>query len=115
MSFAGHMNIELIQPNDSHPSVYREHIDRHGYGFHHWGIASPDVDADLRAREAEGLTVVYRVGVPSGGDVVYLDTHGALPGYVELIQTSPSMERLFGGFYAAALNWDGTEPLRSFG
>src|SRR6266851_3176541 len=44
MSFAGHMNIELIQPNDSNPSVYKELIDTHGYGFHHWGVASADLD-----------------------------------------------------------------------
>ena len=36
MSFAGHMNIELIQPNNEAPSVYREWIERRGYGFHHW-------------------------------------------------------------------------------
>jgi hypothetical protein len=42
MSFAGHMNIELIQPNDEHPSVYREWIDRKGYGFHHWGRTTRD-------------------------------------------------------------------------
>jgi len=35
MSFAGHMNVELIQPNTDAPSVYKEWIDRHGYGFHH--------------------------------------------------------------------------------
>ena len=28
MAFAGHMQIELIQPNDDHPSVYRETIER---------------------------------------------------------------------------------------
>ena len=37
MSFAGHMNIELIQPNDA-PSVYREIVEKRGYGFHHWGV-----------------------------------------------------------------------------
>src|ERR1700736_220011 len=31
MSFAGHMNIELIQPNDTNPSVYKESIESHGY------------------------------------------------------------------------------------
>jgi glutathione S-transferase len=30
MAFAGHMQIELIQPNDDHPSVYRETITRRG-------------------------------------------------------------------------------------
>jgi hypothetical protein len=114
MSFAGHMNIELIQPNDDLPSVYREHIERHGYGFHHWGVACADVAEGIREREAGGMELVFRCGVPTGGDVAYLDPHGLLPGYVELIQTSPGMERAFGNFYAAALNWDRTHPVRSF-
>ncbi|MGZ5932862.1 MAG: VOC family protein [Rhizomicrobium sp.] len=114
MSFAGHMNIELIQPNDDHPSVYKEHIDRYGYGFHHWGIATADFAGDLKRYETMGMQVAFRLGVPTGGEVAYLDTNGALPGYVELIETGPSMERTFGGFYGAALNWDGSNPVRPF-
>jgi hypothetical protein len=114
MSFAGHMNIELIQSNDDHPSVYKEHIDRHGYGFHHWGIATADFAGDLKRYETMGMQVAFRLGVPTGGEVAYLDTSGALPGFVELIETSSSMERTFGGFYGAALNWDGSNPIRPF-
>ena len=33
MSFAGHMNVELIQQLNDAPSVYRETIERRGYGF----------------------------------------------------------------------------------
>ena len=43
MGFAGHMLIELIQPLDSEPSVYKETIELRGYGFHHLGIACADV------------------------------------------------------------------------
>src|ERR1700683_5169323 len=32
-SFAGHMNIEVIQPNDTNPSVYKEVLDGQEYGF----------------------------------------------------------------------------------
>jgi hypothetical protein len=114
MSFAGHMNIELIQCNDEHPSVYKELIDSKGYGFHHWGIATADFKADLARYETKGMGVAFRLGVPTGGEVAYLDTNGALPGFVELIETSPRMERAFGNFYGAALTWDGSNPVRSF-
>ena len=57
----------------------------------------------------------FRAGVPTGGEVVYLDTHGALPGFVELIPTNSVMDRVFGDFYRASLNWDGTAPIRPFG
>ena len=114
MSFAGHMNIELIQPKDSHPSVYKEHIDIHGHGFHHWGVATSDIDADIARYAKMGMEVAFRAGVPTGGDVAYLDSHGAVPGFVELIETGPQMERAFAGFYGAALAWDGSDPIRPF-
>jgi hypothetical protein len=114
MSFAGHMNIELIQPNDTNPSVYRETIDARGYGFHHWGVASADVDADIERYQAMGMELAFRAGVPTGGDVAYMDTHGAMPGFIEVIATNPVMERVFSQFYGAALAWDGTRPIRPF-
>ena len=115
MSFAGHMNIELIQPNDTNPSVYKEAIDAGGYGFHHWGVASADVDADVQRYAALGMTEAFRAGVPTGGDVVYMDTQGALPGFVELIPTNPLMEEVFERFRQATAGWDGKEPIRPFG
>ena len=115
MAFAGHMNIELIQPNDAHPSVYKEHIDRHGHGFHHWGVASADIAADIERYESMGMTLAFRAGVPTGGEVAYFDAGGALPGFVELIETSPGMERAFSAWHGAALSWDGGNPIRPFG
>ena len=115
MSFAGHMNIELIQPNDDNPSVYKELIDRTGPGFHHWGLASADFKADVRHYEEKGMTLAFRAGVPTGGEVGYFDTGGALPGFVELIETNPGMERAFSRWYGAALAWDGSDPIRPFG
>ena len=115
MSFAGHMNIELIQPNDTHPSVYKEVIDTRGYGFHHWGVATSDIDTDIKRYETMGMELAFRAGVPTGGDVAYMDSHGALPGFVELISTNPLMERAFSRFYATTLGWDGSTPIRPFG
>lgn len=114
MAFAGHMNIELIQPNDDQPSVYKELIDTKGYGFHHWGLASAAVDEDVKRYEAMGMEAAFRAGVPTGGDVVYMDTHELMPGFIELIPATPLMEQAFTGFYRASLSWDGGEPIRPF-
>ena len=80
------MNIELIQPNDDSPSVYREWIERRGYGFHHWGRATSNFDRDVAKYQAAGHDLVFLAGVPSGGHVAYMDTTADLPGYVELIE-----------------------------
>jgi len=114
MGFAGHMNIELIQPLDDHPSVYKELIDRQGHGFHHWGVSSTDVDADVRRYQDMGFELAFRAGVPTGGEVAYMDSKGLMPGFVELIQTNREMELAFTGFYAASAAWDGKDPVRPF-
>jgi len=114
MAFAGHMQIELLQPLDDHRSVYRETIDRQGHGFHHYGIGSRDFEGDIARYEAQGYELAFRAGVPTGGSVGYMDTKGALPGFVELIELSDVMEQVFTGFYAASLGWDGSDPIRPF-
>jgi hypothetical protein len=111
-SFCGHMNIELIQPDDTNPSVYTETIHKRGYGFHHWGIASSDVDADIRRYEAKGMPLVFRVSMSECGDVAFMDTGEVLPGFIELIQMSPEMEQGFSQHFAVAKCWDGSDPIR---
>ena len=114
MAFAGHMNIELIQPNNDAPSVYRELIERRGYGFHHWGRATWQFDRDLEHYRAAGHEVGFICRVPSGGRVAYLDTTKQLPGFVELIELGGAFEAVFSRFYRASIGWDGSEPVRSF-
>jgi hypothetical protein len=114
MSFAGHMNMELIQPNNDAPSVYREVIERRGYGFHHWGVATWSFDTAVAEYERAGYPLAFRAAVPSGGRVGYMDTTGVLPGFTELIELGGDFEQVFGRFYRASVDWDGRDPVRSF-
>ena len=114
MGFAGHMCIELIQPNDDRPSVWREGVERRGWGFHHFGVGSVDYDADLRRHLEQGHALAYEAKVPTGGRVAYVDTTAELPGYVELIEMDAATDDAFMRFYAASLAWDGERPVRSF-
>jgi hypothetical protein len=112
MAFAGHMQIELIQPNDDHPSVYRELLDRSGPGFHHFGIASTDIDGDIAALAVKGYTLAFRCGVPTGGEVAYMDGGMGQPGLIEYIEASEGMDATFTGFFRAAQRWEGSDPVR---
>jgi hypothetical protein len=114
MSFAGHMNIELIQPNNDAPSVYREAIERRGYGFHHWGRATWHFDADVERYRAAGHELAFLAGVPTGGRVAYMDTTTVLPGFIELIELGGAFEPAFAKFYRASIGWDGADAVRSF-
>ncbi|WP_197058622.1 VOC family protein [Modestobacter caceresii] len=114
MAFAGHMQIELIQPKDEHPSVYREVIEQRGHGFHHFGVVTDDIAAGIAELEARGHVLAYRAGVPTGGEVAYLDGGHARPGMVELIEYGPGMDAAFTAFWRASLDWDGADPIRPF-
>jgi Glyoxalase/Bleomycin resistance protein/Dioxygenase superfamily len=114
MAFAGHMNIELIQPNNDAPSVYRELIDARGYGFHHCGRATGQFDRDVEHYRQAGHEIGFICRVPSGGRVAYMDTTKQLPGFVELIELGGAFEAVFSRFYCASIGWDGAEAVRSF-
>jgi hypothetical protein len=114
MSFAGHMNIELLQQRNDAPSVYREVVSKRGYGFHHWGIGSWHYDQDVERYRNMGYELAFSLRVPSGGRVAYFDTTANLPGMVELLELGASFEPIFNRFYRASIGWDGSDPVRSF-
>jgi Glyoxalase/Bleomycin resistance protein/Dioxygenase superfamily len=114
MGFAGHMWIELLQPLDGEPSVYREIIDRRGYGFHHFGVGTPNFDRDVERYQASGAALAFFARVPSGGRVAYMDTSATLPGMTELIELGASFDSLFSRMYRSSIGWDGSDPVRSF-
>lgn len=115
MGFAGHMQIELIQPLDGNPSVYRETIEQRGYGFHHFGVACEDVDVEMADYLARGYELAFRAAVPTGGSVAYLEGgNAAAPGFLELIPATAGMDTHFTAMWQAAQGWDGSDPVRPF-
>ncbi len=77
--------IELIEPLDG-PSVFHEHLERHGEGLHHVGIYVPDAAA---AAAASGFAILqdgHGFGADGSGAFVYLDTVAAHGTIVELIE-----------------------------
>ncbi|MGA5538012.1 VOC family protein [Mycolicibacterium nivoides] len=115
MTFSGNMSIELILPEDDHPSVWREHIDAHGYGFHHIGRLTTSYDADVERYRSSGQELVFQASLPTGNRLGFIDTSDVLPGYQELVELNDAADAMFTQFYAATLVWDGTDPVRPIG
>lgn len=115
MGFIGHMQVELIQPLDDNPSVYRETVQERGFGFHHFGIACEDVEAELPGYLAKGYALAFKAAVPTGGSVAYLESGTkAAPGFIELIPATPGMDAHFTAMWRASQDWDGHNPIRPF-
>jgi hypothetical protein len=112
IAYSGHMMIELIQQHDDQPSVYRELIEKHGYGFHHWGIASDRYDADLESYETRGFEPVFTDETPAGTRVTYFDAKRGWPGFIEIIEINAASELRYSKMYAETLIWDGKDAIR---
>ncbi|BCF83305.1 glyoxalase [Rhodococcus qingshengii] len=115
MAFSGTMCLELIATEDDQPSVWKDHVDRHGYGFHHFGKLTTSFDEDVARYAEDGHELVYQTAVPTGGRLGFIDTTNILPGYQELIEVGEVTDPMFTQLYAAALTWDGKDPVRPIG
>lgn len=114
LGFSGGLCVEFIQQHNAAPSVFREHLDRSGPGFQHWGVMTTDFDADVARHGAAGHAVAFSGAVAVGGRFAYVDSVSDLGGMIELIELTPPVADLFRFLGDAATGWDGREPLRSF-
>jgi hypothetical protein len=101
-AFGGHMLYELIQPADDLPSVYREVIEQRGYGFHHFGYATPAFDEAVADMHAHGYETVASLKIPDLR-LAYFDTRDVLPGMIELIEANESVNASFTAMWKASI------------
>lgn len=77
--------IELIEPVNG-PSIYAEHLERHGYGLHHVGCRVDDLEAGIEQSGYPVLQSGVGYGRDGTGGFAYLDTEKELKVIVELIE-----------------------------
>ncbi|MCL2126598.1 MAG: VOC family protein [Oscillospiraceae bacterium] len=126
-AYNGSLFIEYIQQHDDTPSVYKEHIDRFGYGLHHYGlaIAPEDYDRTIESYYNMGFENVFTDTLPGGVRIRYIGpkTEQGIEklrneigvGYLECVEVKENEEAMFSGMRDAALNWDGKTLLRQRG
>ncbi|MDA8247617.1 MAG: VOC family protein [Rhodospirillales bacterium] len=115
IAFSGHLQVELIQQHNDAPSLYREVIERRGFGFHHWGTASDRFDQRVEQFRRRGHDIAFFDVTPAGTRVAYFDTTRELSGMIEVIEMNDAQERRYTRMYTEALNWDGRDLIRRVG
>jgi catechol 2,3-dioxygenase-like lactoylglutathione lyase family enzyme len=68
----GNIEIEIIQPYDNTPSIWRECLDRDGEGLHHIAFAVKDMAGSISEAEASGYSLLQK-GEYTGGRYAYMD------------------------------------------
>lgn len=114
LAYSGGMCFELIQQNDASPSVFREVVEKRGYGFHHWAVSTRDFDGLVETHRARGNSLALYGVADVGARAGYVDTFDDLGGMIELIELRPEVEQLFTVVRDAANAWDGHDPVRGF-
>lgn len=109
------MCFELIVQNNDVPSVYRDVVERRGYGFHHWAVLTRTFDADVAHHQRAGMSLAFSGVAGVGARAGYMDATATLGGMIELIEITPKIEEFFGALHVAGQGWDGTEPVRTLG
>jgi len=125
MAYSGQVVIEVIQQHDDTPSVYKEFIDKHGYGLHHFGVAvaGEEYDKTLKEYHDIGFEDVFTDTLPSGARIYYISPKADAArtafrnesgvGYLELVEIIDSEQSFLKSVYDSAANWDGKTVVRA--
>jgi len=116
---SGRAQVELIQQRNDAPSMYRDFISAGREGLQHvstWPEPG-EYDRVIAAAKQAGHRI-GQSGESNRGPFMYFetDTHGALghPGScMEIAELTPLRRRQFEAIAAAAVNWDGSDPIRT--
>lgn len=88
LSYMGPLRIELIEMLEG-DTVYKEFVEKHGYGVHHFGVLVEDMKEAIAQAEANGLEMTQDgagFGLDNDGHYAYLDTEDKIGVTIELIE-----------------------------
>jgi hypothetical protein len=110
---SGDLQIELIQPRNDAPSMYKEFLDAGHEGLQHMSYWTHD----YQGLYDKALSLGYRVGHEGqiGGEqgrFCYFDTQGHPGTVVEISDISGAKGKFFEHIRRVAADWDGSNPIR---
>ena len=88
LSYFGNMRLELIEPLEG-DTVYSEFIEKHGYGVHHLGILTDNMQKSIKEAADAGIKMTMDgagFGPDDDGHYAYLDTEELIGTTLELIE-----------------------------
>ena len=88
LSYFGNMRLELIEPVEG-DTVYKEFIEEHGYGVHHLGILTENMEESIKKAADAGIKMTMDgagFGPDDDGHYAYLNTEDLISTTLELIE-----------------------------
>jgi hypothetical protein len=113
---SGDIQIELIQPRNDAPSVYKDFLDSGRQGAQHIAYWSTNFQELYDTALAAGYTVAQEGSIGGEqGRFAYLDTEFDQGTMIEISDISGPKGQMFAYVRDVAASWDGTEPVRVLG
>ena len=109
---SGEVQLELIQQRCDTPSMYRDFLSAGHEGMQHWSSWPKDYDALMQRALSSGYEIGQQGDSPRGR-FVYFWNEGHPGTVIEMADMTPERETIFVGIRAAAVGWNGEEPLRT--
>lgn len=110
---SGDLQIELIQPRNDAPSLYKEFLDSGREGLQHIAYWTNDFQGLYDKALALGYIVGHEGSIGGEqGRFAYLDTEPAFGHIIEISDTSGPKGQFFDYIRQVAAEWDGSEPIR---
>lgn len=109
---SGDIQIELIEQRCDTPSMYKAFIQAGHEGMQHWSSWPSDYEERLKFALEHGY-LIGQQGNSARGRFVYLLNEGHPGSVIEMADLTEARARVFAGIRAAALDWDGCDPIRS--
>lgn len=111
---SGDLQIELIQQLNDAPSLYRDFLDAGHEGLQHVAYWS----TDYQAMYDRALAERYRIGHEGSiggeqGRFCYFESDAHPGAMIEISDISGNKGKLFEHIRKAALDWDGSNPIRT--
>ena len=110
---SGELQLEIIVQEDDEPSIYREFLDAGREGFHHLAWWVEDFDAVARAADSAAWPLVHAGDGGGMAKFAYYDPGGVTSTVVEVMELTDATRWLVTTVQAAALDWDGRDPVRN--
>jgi hypothetical protein len=111
---SGDLQIELIQQRNDAPSMYREFLDAGREGLQHVAFWTTDYQATYDRALADGYHVGHEGQIGGEqGRFVYFDSDAHAGTVIELSDISGPKGWFFEQVRQAAVEWDGSEPIRT--
>jgi catechol 2,3-dioxygenase-like lactoylglutathione lyase family enzyme len=109
---SGSLQIELIQPRNDAPSMYRDFLAAGCEGLQHVAFWTDAFDAELERSELGGYRVGQSGQIGENGRFVYFETEAHPGSVIELSEISGPKGRFFRHIAECANGWDGRDPIR---